>query len=129
MIKYKINPGYEPGDWSKEPKNEMPSMTIPDQSYTIKQLLEFHSKGISPPIQHKEIYEDEFGEDGNPLRKQNLDITDIDQIKENIDKSMEAIDSVNKMRFKRKKEAEKKAIIDEHEKSKTVNDSLTPLPK
>lgn len=104
---------YKPVNPVSEKVSNLPSMTIPDQSYTIKQLLEFHARGINPPIQHNAEFDDEFEEELNPLRKKNLDLTDIDQIKENIDHSMTVIDKLRKSKKQKELENEKKRLKDE----------------
>lgn len=92
---------YKPVNPVSEKVSLLPSMTIPDQSYSIKQLLEFHARGINPPIQHNSEFDEEFEEEINPMRKRNFDLTDIDKIKEDIDNNMKLIDKMQKSKKRR----------------------------
>jgi len=61
------------------PKNykifEMPSMTIPDQSLTIKQIIDRHSKGLSLGSTKTPIYDEENETLG--INPKTLDLTDL----------------------------------------------------
>jgi len=39
-------------------KNDDPSMTIPGESYSIRELLEKQTQGIMPPIHRQQIYDE-----------------------------------------------------------------------
>lgn len=96
-----------------EKVSKLPSMTIPDQSYTIKQLLEFHKAGINPPLQKTNVYDEEFEEEVNPMRKQNFDLTDVDNIKEDIDNNMKVIDKLRKSKKEKELLKEQKRLKEE----------------
>lgn len=121
--KFIKNVEYQESERSFEPISDKPSLTIPDQSLSVKDLLERHQRGLSSPVSKEPIYEiDTFGEEINPLRQQNLDFTDIDGLKETINKSMEIVTKLEKEKQKKlkqkEKEEEKQKIIDEYENSK-----------
>lgn len=111
---------------SKDQKNEVneeKSLTIPNQAYTIQELLRMHIQGIKPDIQKQAIYEDEdFGENFNPLRKQNFDLSDLDEIKDDLTKVQQYHLNKEKEAKKASKIAEKAKIIADHEaaKEKTI---------
>lgn len=122
VIEYSTQMNYIVGPRDYEPKSKKPSLTIPDQAYSIKQILEYSKKGIGMPLLKKAIFEEENFPDGNPFRKQNLDLTDIDNLKENVSKALETVDRAKKEREAKKlakqKLLEKQAIIEEYERSK-----------
>lgn len=51
-------------------KNFPPSQTIPNEAYTIRQLLDDHTRGIMPQVKHQGLYEEEPDLDNPPLNKQ-----------------------------------------------------------
>lgn len=72
---------------TKGEKNELPSLTVQGDAYTVKQLLEKHVQGIMPPVGLDPLYDHEEPsfEDDTTLRNPDLDLTDIDKIKDKIE--------------------------------------------
>lgn len=93
------------------------SVVVPDQSYTVKEIITMHKRGVTPSLMKKALWEeDTFGELGNPLRKHGLDLTDLDVIKDEIKKNQEEI---NKIRLRRKNagiKAEMNRIVEQYVK-------------
>ena len=84
--------------------NNSPSKTVQGESYTIKELLEKHSTGLMPPVGLEPQYDTEepTHDDSMLLRKQNLDLTDIDDLKDTVNKTKAKQSAI------KKKEAEAK---------------------
>lgn len=66
------------------------TMTIPDQSLTVKEILERFSVNMPPTgVLHEPIYDQDPDQDFadnyiSPDKKQNFDLTDYDDIKEKV---------------------------------------------
>jgi hypothetical protein len=64
-----------------EPAQTEPSMTVPDQSLTVAEILDRYTRGIAPPCAHTPIYDDrdDLGfDDVNPVDRPDFDLSDID---------------------------------------------------
>lgn len=59
-------------------KTDKPDMTVPDQSMSIREILEKHSRGLMTGGVMKEIYGGDIGEGINPFT---LDMVDIQRLK------------------------------------------------
>lgn len=95
------------------------SVTVPSQSYTIKELVEMNKKGINPNILKKALYEmDDFGEELNPLRAKNFDLTDMDGIIKTVKAHQTKLEAEQKKQALVKKQKEREQIIEEYLKDK-----------
>ena len=109
MKKYTRISGYKTKKTRFEKISKKPSEAIPDQSLSIRQLIDAQKRGLVPPIQHTGSYEMEtFGEELNPLRKQNFDLSDIDTLKQRNQ-------DLNTYVTKKQLEADKQAQIEKNE--------------
>lgn len=109
-MKHTIKPGH-----NRVAKTYGKSNTVPNQSYTVKELIEMNKKGISPAIMKEALYEmDDFGEELNPLRAKNFDLSDIDAIQRAVKKHQVAIEAKEKKERLKKEELDRKAIIAEY---------------
>lgn len=83
-------------------KNTKPSLTIPDESYTIKEILQRSQNGLMPSVTKRTHFNeiDNF-EDIGLINKHGLDLTDIDILTEKL--------KVNKLE---REEIERKKIGD-----------------
>lgn len=103
------------------------SQTVPSQSFTVKELIEMQRKGISPNVLKKALYEmDDFGENMNPLRAKNFDLTDMDKITQTVKRHRDKIEALEKKRSIKKKQEERNQIIKEYleEKDKDKDGKL-----
>jgi len=80
--------------WKFEPtgeKNNKPSQTVQGEAYTIQELLKKHANGIMPPVGLDPLYDHDEPtfEDDLTLRKPDLDLTDIEDIKNKVSKANE----------------------------------------
>jgi hypothetical protein len=91
-----------------------PSQTIPDQSMTIQQILDKHSRGLDLGGSREPIYEEE---PSNGINPKSLDLVDIQNMKrENEEKivhlkSKAEKEKAQKAEKKRKNDAEYKEFI------------------
>lgn len=60
---------YQPTRKYKPEKNELPSMTVPDDSFTIKDLLEKHTTGILPRLRREGLYQEDADIDNPPVNQ------------------------------------------------------------
>lgn len=89
------------------------SKTVPNQAYSVSELLNKHRQGISPAIMKQALFEmDHFGEDINPLRKPGLDLTDLDDISRQIEETYRRMKVEDEKRKISQKEQEKRQIIE-----------------
>lgn len=65
------------------PKDTMPDLTIPDDAYSIPELVRKHKSGNLPPIERHAIWMDHQNHDDLDLSKINdMDITERSEIKD-----------------------------------------------
>lgn len=69
------------------------SLTIPDQSYTLQDLLTKFTKGIAPPVMRKCSYDDEkkFGDTVDPFNRLDVDIFEAHEIAEQVNLSQKEL--------------------------------------
>lgn len=75
MIKFRTPYNYDCESESYE-KNELPSVTVPDESYTIQELLTRFTSGTMPPIWMDGEY-DEDPDDDTIVESPGMDIVDV----------------------------------------------------
>lgn len=103
--------------------NTAESLTVPNQSYTVKEIIQMHERGISPVIMKKALFEqDYFSEDLNPLRKKDLDLTDVESVMREVKKANEIVEGLRKKEALKKREAERREIIEEYKKSQQIRE-------
>lgn len=78
-----------------------PSMTIPDQALTIRQILDRYAKGL--PLGGHDINAAFYDEESEGINPHTLDLVDIEQISE------ETMEKVNKLRKQSKNKQEKQS--------------------
>lgn len=74
LVKHSFNAHEFPKDYEI---NTKPSMTIPDQSLTMRQILDRYARGLSLGAPKVELWE---GEDGDDFEFQHLDLADQEAI-------------------------------------------------
>jgi hypothetical protein len=65
----------------REPDYTEPSMTVPDQSLTVREILERYVRGIAPSCAYDPLYDDREDldfDDANPAESPDFDLSDID---------------------------------------------------
>lgn len=70
------------------------SMTVQDESYTIRELLDRHTQGLMPPVGLSPEYDydgEATHEDDVTFRKTDLDLTDIDEMAKKVKKTTEKV--------------------------------------
>lgn len=116
---YKAN--YRRKNTNPECSHNHASDTTPNESYSVRKLLDMHKQGLHPLVEKEALWEiDTFGEELNPLRIQNLDLTDIDDLRTTIEETKAKALEMQKNAEKQAKIKYKQQIIDEHEQSKTI---------
>lgn len=102
----------------------MPSMTIPDQSMSIKTLMEKYARGMDlGGITKKELWDDDNDQMG--INAKTLDLADIELMrKKNAENIKEKTDAIEKEQERRKlKEAEK-----QWKKEQAAEQAIGPIP-
>lgn len=91
-------------------KNDGIGQTAQGESYTIQELLNKHVNGIMPPVGLSPQYDHDNPtfDDDVTLRKPDLDLSDIDNIKDKI-KTVQSETNARKKALKAKGESEAKA--------------------
>lgn len=84
--------------------NDQPSETIPDQTLTIKQILDRYARGL-PVNRGISLYDDEY-EDNDLPDPRTLDIAEREELREAAEQELSEI----KAKHKRKKDEEKPTI-------------------
>lgn len=105
MMKNKLINDYVPRAHNVIKKKKMPSKMIPNQAFTVKKILEMAKQGVTLGQMREAVYDGQEFPDGNPMRKQNFDLSDIDVLKEEIEKAKDF-------------EAKAKKIVEKAEKAK-----------
>lgn len=109
---------YKKGPWSYEKENTEPSKTIPNQGLTVQELVRLHTQGISLSIFKEGLFEmEDFNDEVNPMRKQNFDLSDLDEIRAELES---AHTEIYKLREERQKQAaikRKEEIIEEYKET------------
>mgnify|MGYP000667838063 CR=1 FL=1 len=110
MIKVRTPLGYNPSISEQETNNE-PSQTIPDLSYTIRELLEKFAHGVMPPVGRDVVYDEDPDIDNpDPTRDPAFDLSDATRLKE---ESLEILQKQEDEQASKTKEANKKQAIKE----------------
>nr|UXQ87914.1 MAG: hypothetical protein [Microvirus sp.] len=116
-------------DFAKIPKITIPgeSQTIPGDSYTIRELLKKHTQGIMPPIGRQTYYDDADIDSPDPTKAPDFDLTDVTDIKNQIQTDIEKRENESKLKAQKKQQenAEKakeklRLEIQNEEKEKSV---------
>lgn len=117
-------------------KNTKPSQTVPDQSLTIKELIDKHSRGINLGAQLTPMYQDDYPSQGLDIRK--LDLVEVQELKLKVKQDIEDLQKAAQAEIKLKKaqhaaaELEKQAKeleekeINEFKKSKASKSNNNP---
>jgi len=98
---------HEREDSSK--KFTQPSMTVPDQSMTVREIMDRYARGLDVGGQQNELWEDEDGSDG--INPKTLDLVDLQIMK-----------MQNEEKIQRYQNEDKKRKAKKSEETKTQND-------
>lgn len=107
------------------------SLTVPDASYTIKDLLVKYASGIAPPVFRDGTYPDEDVSYGDSLRI-DLDITDIHNELVQLDERRVNLENIKKKydkavldgKAKKAEDAMRKKILDELSSEKSTKSNI-----
>lgn len=95
--------------------NDEQSRTIPNQSFTVRELIKKHQQGIAPAVMKRALYEiDDFGEELNPLRKQGFDLSDIDKLSRQIKAANKVVQKQKQLEAEEEQRKQKELIIDDY---------------
>lgn len=114
----------EIGDW-REPIDETPSQTVPDMSYTIKELLERHTNGSMPPVYREAIYQELDNWEVNPMVKPDFELSDLQELKDHVDRRVSDLTkkrNTEEVERKRKAEETFKKFVDWQKAKKLEQD-------
>lgn len=93
-----------------------PSQTVPDESYTLKEILERSQRGLVDNVIRRVVYDDEPNlNEINILRRQGLDITDLD---ERLQKLNENLQTAKAEKDKKIREQQEEKVKQEREQLK-----------
>lgn len=99
--------------------SKQPSLTIPDETLTMRQLLDNHTRGINPAIAKTPIYAEIEGFDQG-INPRTLDLVDIQGRKlqnkaelERLDKAAKDEQEQHKLNLEAKSKAKKEALKEE----------------
>lgn len=62
----------------------MPSLTVPDASFTVRQLLDRFTTGNVPAIAREGYYENEDWDDYSPMNDHDFDLTDAQNLRDQL---------------------------------------------
>lgn len=99
---------YTCGQASYEKVSEKPSLTAPDMSYTVRQLLERFTTGIAPEVQRNGVYDENANHDNYDVtRDGDFDLADATAMKIELEarhnKRMEELSKLEKLKADAKK--------------------------
>lgn len=89
-------------------ENSGKSITVQDESYTVRELLEKHVQGLMPNVGLNPEYDTEKPslDDDMLFRRQNLDLTDIDDLKKKVGKTKSKLAKQKEKQAKENKKIE-----------------------
>lgn len=96
----------------KGEKNTLPSMTVPDQTMSVKEILQRYAKGLPLGGAKVPMYEEDYDEDNTDILPdpKTLDLAELEEFSKQAKSELEEIkEKANK---KAKEKAEKKAAED-----------------
>lgn len=113
-MKYKTWYNYKLNKEGME-KNGLPSETIPGQSYTIRELLEKFTHGVSPAVAKIPTYDPDQGfDDVDPTSAPDFDLADVTILLEDIkQKQSERSEQIKQANITAKKDADAKKSDDD----------------
>ncbi len=91
--------------------NDEPSMTIPDETMSIREILHRHVRGL--PIDGKDPKTAIWDDESNGVNPKTLDLTEIQEYKENAQKSYEKL--VKKQQKRKVLDLEQEQLTDKPE--------------
>lgn len=97
-----------------------PSLTVPDQSMTIREIMERHAHGIAMPVGKEPIYSEDENQLGVNLKK--LDLVELQELRERsqalIEGHLKGKQTAEKKEAKKREEEYRQRIIGEYEAEK-----------
>lgn len=90
MKKVQNSLNYDPADWPGE-KNNMPSMTIPDQAMSIQEILRRFAQGLPLGGQKVPLYDEDIPFDAQEFQR--MDLADKQEFMEANKRRMEQLQS------------------------------------
>lgn len=94
--------------------NNEPSMTVPDQSMTLRELLIRYAKGLPLEGAKTPVFE---GEDGNEIDIEKLDLAEREELAEMARKELKDISERIKTEVEKKKSKRRSTITDVEDQS------------
>lgn len=127
MKKFKDKNKYIVGSSEHNECDGTEKKTVPNQAYKVRDLVEMHKRGIDPAIMKKALYEEEFfGDELNPFRAKNFDLSDIDKIQAELKHAQQAIEAKQKKESAERKKLEREQIARQWIQEKIDSGEFTP---
>lgn len=101
-------------------QSKMPSMTVPDQSLSIREILERHTSGIGIDGQRVSIFEEDENEAIMGINPYTLDLVDIQRLKIMTNERIEEIknQAVAEIAVKKEQSKERRRLAQEAEEKR-----------
>lgn len=108
----------------KKPANTDPSMTIPGESYTIRELIKRHSQGMTDNNQHHGEYQEEVDHNDPDIQKlQRIDMVDRNEL------TATNQGVIDKLRTNIEDKKAQKAFLKQQEEVKAKLDNIPKVKK
>lgn len=109
----------------KGESSKLPSMTVPDQSMSVQEILRRYASGLSPLGERVPVYD---GDEEVPDLKK-MDLAEIEQLKKDTSDYIANVGSEIRNKVKKPKFKQKPIDFEEAEVVEEKNPSPTPNPK
>lgn len=106
-----------------EKKSSLPSLTIPDQTMTVRELIERHVRGLPLDGEKIPVY---YGEDEEMPDIRRMDLSEIQQLQQSTQQTIDEANRAYQDRQEKKKKAEFDKLVEE--KAKELNILKKPSP-
>lgn len=100
-------------------KNIGESQTVPEQTMSIRTILERHSRGLLPPSGKQELYE---GEEGSGIELQSLDLSEKQELYE---RSKQVISEAKSAKKNKEVEKQNKTVTELQNRIKSLEKQTT----
>jgi hypothetical protein len=103
---YSFDPAFEV---CFESVSDEPSMTVPDQSLTVSEILDRYTRGLAPPIARDPIYDDRENldfDDVDPVDRPDFDLSDVSEHRLRLESLSNQLKDEIRAKSKAKKEKE-----------------------
>lgn len=105
---FQTSSNYNPIQQHETP-SQLPSLTVPDMSYSIQELLDKFTTGIVPPVARNAQYDEDADFDNyDETRDGDFDLADATRLKQDLEeRHQKRMKSINELESRKKAEKEK----------------------